>query len=242
LTEIPEQLGSTLVWGLIGLTLLNLIAAYVFHLADPATAQEIEIGVLTDKLEKEALNQARRNLEGEAQRLGAVLAARATARLKYELRLPMNDQENARLLEDRQMDLMPAKKQVIDAQAKEPDKAPSLFEKIFKKAPSPVSAMVTNEQTVTQQAKLQPDKDQALRAKLEDELKNGIITRDTYNLLKTQIDMDAQENESQTHSQSDKPWVRIVDAMGILDRKKPTQQEKPPEEPPAGDAPFPGSD
>ena len=117
LTDVPAQLGDALVWGLIGLTLLNLIAAYVFHLADPATAQEIEFGVLSDKLEKEALNQARRNLEGEAQRLGAVLAARATARLKYDMRLPMNDDETARMLED--SGKWQASKQVIDAKERE---------------------------------------------------------------------------------------------------------------------------
>lgn len=166
LAEVPKELGPTLIWGIIGLTLINLIAAYVFHISEPDVMKEINFGVLTDRLHKEALDQAERNIEAEAQALGAVLAARATADLKYSLRLPYNDIEAARRLEDSQMN-KPAAGQVIDAKATDPGKSPSLFEKIFKKdkPPSPITqpapAMVTNEQTVTDQVKLQPKQEDA---------------------------------------------------------------------------------
>jgi hypothetical protein len=154
LAEVPAEMGTAVIWGVIGLTLANLAAAYFYHLAEPQTWKAIEFGVLTDRLQKEALQQATRNVEAEAQKLGAILAARATADLKYQLRLPMSDFEQA---EHSHMDL-PAPK-VIDAKAADQEKAPSLFEKIFKKpVPSPVAqpAMVTNEQTVVQQTELKP--------------------------------------------------------------------------------------
>lgn len=93
LAEMPQGLGNAVVYGLIGATLLNLVAIYVYHLNEPETREAIEAQTLEDKLNDEALKQARTNIEREAQQLGHLLANRTTSRIKYRLRLPMTKQE-----------------------------------------------------------------------------------------------------------------------------------------------------
>ena len=95
MANIPQQLGATMVYALIGATIINLIAIYAFHIADPETMQQIELQTLDDTIQAEAISQARANIESEVQQLAAVLAARATGRLKYALRLPMSNQEQS---------------------------------------------------------------------------------------------------------------------------------------------------
>jgi len=97
LANIPKDLGATMVYAVVGATIINLIAIYAFHIADPETMSQIELQTLDDSIQGEALSQARANIENEVQQLAAVLAARATARLKYGLRLPMNDQETGEI-------------------------------------------------------------------------------------------------------------------------------------------------
>lgn len=150
LAVVPAELGNAVIWGVIGLTLVNLAAAYFYHLAEPQTWKGIEFGVLTDRLQKEALQQAQLNVEKEAQTLGAILAARATAELKYNLRLPMSDFEQA---EHARRDL-PASKQIVDAQAADAEKDPGFLDKLFGKKLAPAPAIVTNEQTVVDVPKL----------------------------------------------------------------------------------------
>jgi hypothetical protein len=161
MTEIPQQLGDTLVWGLIGLTILNLLSAYLFHLAEPGTWKAVEFGVLVDKVQKEALDQAQRNIESEAQALGAILSARATAELKYQLRLPLNDNESAVVSRDTHQGQIPAAQMVLDVPAqpmpRQPDVPAWMFWKKNKKtAPHPTQApaMVANEQTTVARATL----------------------------------------------------------------------------------------
>lgn len=89
LTEAPQHLGGLVVYGVVIATLLNLVAVYAFHITNPDTIEEIETAILEDTLREEALQQAKASIESEAQALGAVLAARATGRLKYKLRLPV---------------------------------------------------------------------------------------------------------------------------------------------------------
>lgn len=93
LTEAPENLGIAVVYGVVIATLINLAAIYAFHTTDPDTIEEIETSILEDTLRDEALSQAKASIESEAQQLGAILAARATGRLKYRLRLPMGQHE-----------------------------------------------------------------------------------------------------------------------------------------------------
>ena len=95
MADIPQELGATMVYALIGATIINLIAIYAFHIADPETMQQIELQTLDDTIQAEAISQARANIESEVQQLAAVLAARATGRLKYALRLPMSNQEQS---------------------------------------------------------------------------------------------------------------------------------------------------
>jgi hypothetical protein len=162
LARVPEELGNAVIWGVIGLTLINLASAYFYHLAEPHTWKSIEFGVLTDRLQKEALQQAQMNVEKEAQQLGAILAARATAELKYNLRLPMSDFEQA---EHTRSDI-PASRQIVDAQAQPtqaaPAAQPSFLEKIFKKeqAPAPAGAAVTYPQDVQQVPQAKPKQEE----------------------------------------------------------------------------------
>lgn len=93
MTEAPENLGVMVVYGVVIATLVNLAAIYFFHTTDPDTIEEIETSILEDTLRDEALTQAKASIESEAQQLGAILAARATGRLKYRLRLPMGQHE-----------------------------------------------------------------------------------------------------------------------------------------------------
>lgn len=94
--ESPEGLGAAVVYGVVGATLLNLAAVYFFHTTDPDTIEDIETSILEDTLRDEALTQAKAAIQNEARQLGGILAARATGRLKYKLRLPMrNDEVNA---------------------------------------------------------------------------------------------------------------------------------------------------
>ena len=98
------SLAAAVIYGVIGATLANLVAIYAFHISDPETMEAMEAGLLSDTLRDEAMKQATANIEAEAQQLGAILAARATGQLKYNLRLPMSAHES---------------KQIIDAQAQD---------------------------------------------------------------------------------------------------------------------------
>ncbi len=99
IADAPEMIGEIVVWGIIGATLLNLAAVYSFHIADPEVIAAIETGVLVDTLRDEALAQAKANITSEAQQLGAIMAARATGQIKYNLRLPMSEKESAQVIE-----------------------------------------------------------------------------------------------------------------------------------------------
>lgn len=99
LIEVSQTMGANMVYALIVATVINLVAIYAFHIADPDTMEAIDFQTLDDKIKQEALKQAKVNIEGEVQQLGAILAARATGRLKYNLRLPMNDGEVSQVLE-----------------------------------------------------------------------------------------------------------------------------------------------
>ena len=93
LAEIPQALAAAVVYGVIGATLCNLAAIYIFHITDPQIMEDIETSILEDTLQAEAMRQAQHNIEAQAQALGAILAARATGRLKYRLNLPMASDE-----------------------------------------------------------------------------------------------------------------------------------------------------
>lgn len=93
LAEIPEWIGKGLVNGVIAATLFNVGAAYYFHISNPETREEMQAQSLEDTLSEEAMRQARVNIQREARQLGAIMARRATARIKYRLALPMSEQE-----------------------------------------------------------------------------------------------------------------------------------------------------
>jgi len=99
LTDAPEMIGAVVIWGIIGATLLNVAAVFAFHIVDPDTMAAIETGVMVDTLRDEALAQAKSNMAAESQTLGAIMAARATAQIKYDLRLPMAANEAQHIID-----------------------------------------------------------------------------------------------------------------------------------------------
>lgn len=97
LTDPPAWLGAAIIYGVLLWTALNLIAIYAFHVTEPETMQQIEMQVLEDTIQQEAIEQARANVESEVQALAGVIAARVTGRMKYKLRLPVSDHETQAL-------------------------------------------------------------------------------------------------------------------------------------------------
>ena len=95
LVNPPVWLGRFIIDSVIVVMCANLIALYYYHINKPELQESIEAANLEDMLANEAMQQARANVEREAQVLGAILARRATARLKYRARLPMSEAEAA---------------------------------------------------------------------------------------------------------------------------------------------------
>jgi hypothetical protein len=242
LTGIPPEMGTAVIWGVIALTLVNLTAAYFYHLAEPNTWKGIEFGVLTDRLQKEALQQAQMNVEKEAQSLGAILAARATAELKYNLRLPMSDFEQS---EHTRSDI-PASKQIIDGQV---SPAPSISLPFWKrhKKPAPVNmAAAANVVTYPQEVPQVVTKCVSCDRPTDGTLLCSIC-------VNSGIKLDINGNpyrpspQPQVKQEDEKPGVWISDPaefQKILaehpNHVPGTFTPKPTENPPAGDAPFPG--
>jgi hypothetical protein len=99
ITNTPENLGMTIIWGVIGVTLANVTALYVYHLSEPEVLAAIESGILEDTLRQEAQEQAKDRIRGEAKVLGGLLALRESALLKYRMGLPMSADEQAAFLQ-----------------------------------------------------------------------------------------------------------------------------------------------
>jgi len=261
LAAVPAEIGTAVIWGVIGLTLVNLAAAYFYHLAHPETWKAIEFGVLTDRLQGEALQQATRSVEAEAQKLGAILAARATAELKYNLRLPMSDFEQIEHTKN-----LPAPK-VIDAKATDqPTSAPSVFSKWRKKfskpIPSPVATYAADVSQVTEQpAQYHNIPPKAKHYTTDEFCKLGKKTRAEMSAILASYPSQSHayhywqaraewmpddltpENfgeiyndllpQEEPPAQGDPTWVKVIDAMGILNRKPKQEEAKP-----ANDDPF----
>jgi hypothetical protein len=95
LVNPPAWLAKTIIDGVMLVMSVNLIALYYYHINKPELQESIEAANLEDMLANEALQQARVNVEKEARALGAIMARRATGRLKYRLALPMSEAERA---------------------------------------------------------------------------------------------------------------------------------------------------
>jgi hypothetical protein len=93
LTDIPLWIGGTIVNVTVIAATLNAGAIYFYHANAPDVIESSQAQELEDTLNEEALDQARFQVERRAQELGAIIANRVTARLKYRLRLPMTEQE-----------------------------------------------------------------------------------------------------------------------------------------------------
>jgi hypothetical protein len=113
LADIPTWVGMLVVIATIVATVLNAGAYYFYHANDPQVIEAIQAQELEDDLNEEALDQARYQVGRRAQELGAIMANRVTARLKYRLRLPMTNQEVAEW-----------NNEIIDAQAYDPASLP----------------------------------------------------------------------------------------------------------------------
>ncbi len=83
----------TIRYTLMASTLLNIFAAYVYHITSPTNKEQIESQNLEDHLEAEALKIARTDIEKQARQLGLIMSRRVTARIKYRLTLPMTQAE-----------------------------------------------------------------------------------------------------------------------------------------------------
>jgi hypothetical protein len=95
LADVPVWVGGTVVVVTIIATVLNAGAYYFYHANAPDVIEAIQAQELEDTLNEVALDQARFQVERKAQELGGIIANRVTARLKYRLRLPMSERENA---------------------------------------------------------------------------------------------------------------------------------------------------
>lgn len=95
LAQIPTWVGGTVVVVTAVATILNAGGYYYYHANGPEVLEAIQAQELEDDLNEEALSQARYQVERKAQQLGAIMANRVTARMKYRLRLPMSEQESA---------------------------------------------------------------------------------------------------------------------------------------------------
>ncbi len=113
LADIPPWVGSAVVNVTIIAATLNAGAIYFYHASAPDVIEGIQTQELEDTLREEALEQARMQVERSAQQLGAIIANRVTARMKYRLRLPMTEQEGAEW-----------RGEVVDAQAYDPASLP----------------------------------------------------------------------------------------------------------------------
>lgn len=91
----PAWLGKLLINGTTLVMAGNLIAGYYYHANSPEGIDDAQNQDLEDDIAEAARAQARANVEREAPRLGAVMATRATARLKARLALPMTEAELA---------------------------------------------------------------------------------------------------------------------------------------------------
>lgn len=134
LTDIPESLGAAIIYGVLIWTAINLIALYAFHVTDPATMEDIEMQVLEDTIQQEATEQARANVESEVKTLAGVMAARATGRLKYKLRLPISSYE-IQALEGETIEQPPAQLQA-------PAKAPQILQAKQKRKINPLGLWI----------------------------------------------------------------------------------------------------
>jgi hypothetical protein len=113
LADIPAWVGSAVVNVTIIAATLNAGAIYFFHASAPDVTEAIQAQELEDQLNEEALDQARFQVERKAQELGAIMANRVTARLKYRMRLPMSEREHAEW-----------QGEIVDAQAYDPASLP----------------------------------------------------------------------------------------------------------------------
>jgi hypothetical protein len=95
LANIPAWVGMTVVIVTIAATVLNAGGYYYYHANAPEVIEAIQMQELEDGLNEEALDQARYETERKAREMGAILANRVTARMKYRLRLPMTEREIA---------------------------------------------------------------------------------------------------------------------------------------------------
>jgi hypothetical protein len=114
LASIPPWVGGTVVNVTIIAATLNAGAIYFYQGNEPEVIEAIQAQELEDTLNEEALDQARMQVERRAQELGAIMANRVTARLKYRLRLPMSEREYAEW-----------QGETIDAEAYEPTALPA---------------------------------------------------------------------------------------------------------------------
>jgi hypothetical protein len=91
----PAWLGKLLINGTTIVMAGNLIAAYYFHANSIETRAAVQAQELEDELVEEAYSQTRASIRRDARPLASVMANRATAEIKYRMRLPMSEIERS---------------------------------------------------------------------------------------------------------------------------------------------------
>jgi hypothetical protein len=185
------SLGQWAVYGFIIVTAVHAALVYFYHASDPEIHAKINVGIAKGEIVTTAIKNATDELEREKSELSRSTHQKIVDGVKRDLGLPT-------IMVDPTVGFVPANTQPVTVPypVEQKQTGPSLWDRMKNKMRKPAGTN-TNEQTVIQQSKLQDkpkqDKDQELRAKLEDEYKNHIITPEAYQLLKAQLDMDAQE-------------------------------------------------
>jgi hypothetical protein len=97
LTAIPADLGTYVIWVIGGYTIINLAAAYAYHITEPAEMREIRMQTLRDRVQAEALDQVEAQITVEAQQLAAAIRESLYADVLATLHLPIPPDLAARL-------------------------------------------------------------------------------------------------------------------------------------------------
>lgn len=156
LANIPAWVGGLIVVTTIIASTVNAGAIYYYHAHEPDVMEQIQAQELEDSLSEEALLQARHHVEMRAQALGAIMANRVTARLKYRMRLPMTEQE----VREWQSEVVDA--QAYDVQALPYHKEPGFWEYLrnfLSRKPSGESSDSTQSENSTISQKSEPEQD-----------------------------------------------------------------------------------
>lgn len=182
-----NDIGRYLVYGFIIVTVIHAALVYLHHAGAPEIHEQINVGIARGEISTEAIRQATVALDQEKASLAQTLHTDIVNNVKRDLNLP--------ILADPRMPIIPADPaQYAPVTVPSPHKKQSWFDRM-KGTLKPGTNV--NEQIVVDVPKLKND-NRALRAKLEAERSQGVITDEAFRLLKAQLDMDEAQEDKPT--------------------------------------------